>query len=141
MYGLIYPAVLGTGIVLIGVRMAHQDGFLAAITDPSFELGVTACAFFCASFDSAFYWPADSPDAAYNRRAFGLDIVEVILMFVCFHFLRLFEDPKALEAAHLMPAYLCLSADVAMQFLWRWAVGLPVAQKAGLRSIIAGTLL
>ncbi|HEX3351735.1 MAG TPA: hypothetical protein VHS34_02845 [Terriglobales bacterium] len=137
MYGLIYPAVLGTGIVLIGVRAAHQHGFLAAVTDPSVLLGVMACTFFAASFDSAFYWPADSPNAAYSRSAFWLDVGEVIVMFVCFHFLRLFEDPKALEPANLWPVYLALGLGVASQYGWRKVVGLKWEQKWALRLAIS----
>ena len=57
MYGLIYPAVLGTGITMTAVRAAHHHSVMNAVLDPSIELGIIAGLFFCASFDSAFYWP------------------------------------------------------------------------------------
>jgi hypothetical protein len=58
-------------------------------------------------------------------------------MFVCFHFLRLFEDPKALEPAKLWPVYLALGVGVASQYLWRKVVGLKWEQKWLLRLVIS----
>ncbi len=140
MYGLIYPAVLGTGIVLIGVRAAHHSSTIDALLDPSIQLGVMAGLFFCASFDSAFYWP-EGKNGHYTSWAFGVDAVEVILMFVCFHFLRLFEDPVKLVPPFLPAAYAMLTADVLLQFAWRAVVGIGWSYKWWLRSGIAAALL
>jgi hypothetical protein len=140
MYGLIYPAVLGTGIVLIGVRAAHHSSAINALLDPSIQLGVMAGLFFCASFDSAFYWP-DGKTGHYTGWAFALDFVEVILMFICFHYLRLFEDPVKLQEPFLPAAYLMLMTDVLLQFLWRKAVGLDWKYRWRLRASVAAVLL
>lgn len=140
MYGLIYPAVLGTGIVLTGVRAAHHSSAIDALLDPSIQLGVMAGLFFCASFDSAFYWPAGKT-GHYTGRAFALDFLEVILMFICFHYLRLFEDPVKLLEPFLPAAYIMLMADVLLQFFWRMAVGLDWRYRWVLRTSVAGVLL
>ena len=140
MYGLIYPAVLGTGIVLVGVRAAHHISALNVLLDPSVQLGVMAGLFFCASFDSAFYWPAGET-GKYTRWAFALDALEVALMFVCFHFLRLFEDPAKLVPPFLPVAYLTLAGDVLLQFGWRALVGLNWTYRWKLRLSIAVVLI
>jgi hypothetical protein len=141
MYGLIYPAVLGTGIVLTGVRAAHHSSTINALLDPSIQLGVMAGLFFCASFDSAFYWPAGTTINDYKKAAFGLDFVEVVLMFICFHYLRLFEDPTKLQEPCLSVAYLRLMADVLLQVLWRHVVHLGWSYRWKLRTTVAAVLL
>lgn len=138
MYGLIYPAVLGTGIVLTGVRGAHDGSLFNALTDPSIQLGFIAGLFFCASFDSAFYWPPKQK-GHYSAWAFGVDFVEVVLMFICFHYLRLFELPDK-PAPNLRLAYAMLAADVVLQYLWRWVTGLEVLYRWKLRLFIAVVL-
>jgi hypothetical protein len=122
MYGLLYPGVLGTGIVLTAVRAAHDDSVSQALLDPSIHVSVTACMFFMASFVSAFYWPPPAAHAVqphrYSGSAFTCDLVEIVLMFICFHFLGLFELPTIIEP-NLLCAYLVLAADVLLQFIWR----------------------
>ena len=145
MYGLIYPAVLGTGITMTAVRAAHHHSIANALLDPSIEVGFIAGLFFCASFDSAFYWPLGQK-GHYRKSAFGIDFLEVILMFVCFHFLRLFEDPKDLLKPDLFYAYLMLGIDVLLQFGWRKVVrtgpAIPLAVTAGHSScLICGLLM
>jgi hypothetical protein len=80
--------------------------------------------FFIASFVSAFYWPPPAAHAAqppkYFGAAFVCDLVEIVLMFICFHFLGLFELPT-IVAPNLLCAYLALAADVLLQFIWRKA--------------------
>jgi len=136
MYGLIYPAVLGTGITMTAVRAAHHHSVVNALLDPSIELGVIAGLFFCASFDSAFYWPPGQK-GHYRKSAFGIDFLEVILMFICFHYLRLFEDPRELQKPDLFHAYLMLGIDVLLQFGWRAVVGLDWLYRWWLRLSIA----
>jgi hypothetical protein len=140
MYGLIYPAVLGTGITMTGVRAAHHHSFHDAILDPTVELGIIAGCFFCASFDAVFYCPKGRT-YKYTRLAFLLDCVEVVLMFVCFHFLRLFEDPNQLQTPNLLIAYLMLAIDVVLQFGWRAFVGLEVLYLWWLRLGVAIVLI
>jgi hypothetical protein len=136
MYGLIYPAVLGTGITMTAVRAAHHHSVVNALLDPSIELGIIAGLFFCASFDSAFYWPPGQK-GHYRKSAFGIDFLEVILMFICFHYLRLFENPSELQTPNLLVAYLMLAIDVLLQFVWRKVVGLDPLYRWWLRLGIA----
>ncbi len=127
MYGLLYPGVLGTGIVLTAVRAAHDASFSNALLDPALHVAVTAAIFFMASFVSAFYWPPPIAHEAhipkYSEGAFIFDLIEIVLMFICFHYLRLFELPE-IVAPRLFPAYTALAIDVLLQFLWRRAAGI-----------------
>ena len=124
MYGLLYPGVLGTGIVLTAVRAAHDDSVSRAFLDQSVHTSVTACLFFAASFVSAYYWPPPAAHPAqppkYSGGAFACDLLEIVLMFICFHFLGLFELPT-IVAPNLLWACLALAADVLLQFIWRKA--------------------
>jgi uncharacterized membrane protein YwaF len=62
-------------------------------------------------------------------------------MFICFHFLGLFELPE-IVAPRLFPAYSVLAVDVLLQFLWRWAAGIKDWQKLWpLRCAVALILL
>jgi len=127
MYGLLYPGVLGTGIVLTGVRAAHDLSLSHALLDPAIHVAVTATVFFMASFVSAFYWPPPSAHAAhipgYSKGAFVFDLAEIVLMFICFQCVGLFELPE-IVAPRLLPAYTALAIDVLLQLPWRWAAGI-----------------
>ena len=57
MYGLIYPAVLGTGLVLSGQRMTKEASVVAALIDPALWVAAAAGLFFAASFASVFEKP------------------------------------------------------------------------------------
>lgn len=112
MYGLYYPGVLGTGIVVTLQRApAHSSPIFVALT---------AGAFFSLSFASAL-----GREDEYNVSAFLLDVIEVLGMFLCFAFLNFIEAP-ALVHPSLFGAYVVLIGIVPLQLLWRRAMGLTV---------------
>jgi hypothetical protein len=145
MYGLLYPGVLGAGIVLTAVRAAHDDSASKALLDPAIHVAVTSAIFFMASFVSAFYWPTTTPHALhlprYSVGAFACDVAEIVLMFICFHYLGLFELPTIVVPS-LFPAYTALAVDVLLQFAWRKAAHIEDWNKLwGLRCLIAAVML
>ena len=115
MYGLLYPAVLGTGLVAIATRISTHISAAHSGIDNSVVLGSLFLVFFCASFVAA-------DDGTYCCKAFLLDVVEVILMFLCFYYLGLFEEdnPKPWMAG----AYATFMVLQPLQLLWREVVGL-----------------
>jgi hypothetical protein len=141
MYGLYYPGVLGTGVVLTALRASPQASFHDVLWDPSIELATVAGLFYSASFVSGFHWPA-GVKARYSILAFFLDCVEVVLMFLCFYYLRLFDPPTLpLPEPRLRAAYIVLALDVLLQFAWRCAAGLEPWVKWWLRLIVAAILV
>lgn len=117
MYGLHYPAVLGTGIVVSLMRVGSNT-----IHAPAASVAVIAWAFFCLSFLSAIGF-----EKQYGVLAFILDLLELIGMFFCLNYLRLL-DPSSTDPPLVPVACWILFLVVALQFLWRWAVGLkPIA--------------
>jgi len=117
MYGLHYPAILGTGIVVALMRVGSKT-----IHAPVASLAVIAWAFFCLSFLSAIGF-----EKQYGKCAFLLDLLELIGMFACLNYLRLL-DPTTTDPPSLPVACWILFIVVALQFLWRAAVGLkPIA--------------
>jgi hypothetical protein len=128
MYGLYYPAVLGTGVV-VALQHAPQS-----IHSPALSVAVTAGAFFSLSFASAMGFEKE-----YRPIAFLLDVVEVMGMFACFVFLNLIELPDVKSSVTL--AYLVLFAVVAFQVAWRKAMGLQVDAYLDLKLILGLLLL
>jgi hypothetical protein len=107
MYGLYYPAVLGTGVVV-----AVQHAAAHAIRGPAIAVALTSGAFFSLSFASAAGF-----ENRYDLGAFVLDILEVIGMFSCFVFLNLIDPPPGVKPS-VTAAYLCLIPVVASQVAW-----------------------
>lgn len=126
MYGLVYPAVLGTGMVLTAERITGDGSFSLAFFDPSVQLSIAASLVFAASFVSAFHLQSDVAgkveNLSYNIVALLLDFLEVALMFLCFHFLKLFQAP-ANPWPNAGMAYLMMVADIPLQYVWELAVG------------------
>ena len=114
MYGLYYPAVLGTAIVV-----ALQHTAASSIHGPALAVATTAGAFFSLSFASAMGFEKE-----YGFGAFVLDAMEVFGMFACFAFLELVEFPQSGHLpAWVVPsarvAYLILLGVVLFQLWWR----------------------
>ena len=81
MYGLLYPAILGTAIVL---TLQHFDQ--REITATELSVAITAWVFFGVSFASAF-----KKEDEYHILPFVLDTWELFEMLVCFLFLNIAE--------------------------------------------------
>lgn len=134
MYGLIYPAVLGTGLVLAGQRSTKEPSVVAAVTDPALWVAAAAGLFFCVSFASVFEEPQKPVKEGewYGWWPFLIDSVEVVLMFACFYFLGLFEVPNV-PPPELHWAYGLLIAEIWWQCLWRKSVGLDPLRLWGMK--------
>jgi len=130
MYGLYYPAVLGTGVVVALQRVSAHT-----IHDPAISVAVTAGTFFSVSFASAMGFENE-----YGPGAFLLDAAEVFGMFACFVFLNLI-DPPAWITPSVRVAYLILFAVVAFQVAWRKAIGLQGDAYLDLKLILGLLLL
>lgn len=139
-YGLIYPGVLGTGMVLTAYRATGDGTVSAALLDPSIQVAVAAACIFAASFVAAFQPIKKDKPIEYGILAFGIDLVEVVLMFWAFYYLRLFKAPDII-APNLPFAYSLLAADVLMQFGWRASVGLPAENDRALRILATASLV
>lgn len=123
MYELLYPGVLGSGIVLGIVRATHFDSLAQMAVDPSLWIDLCACLFYTVSFVSSD-GPENKKDLvfAYGWQAFFVDVLESGLMFFCFNRLRLFDEPSDYIWHHpaVTCAYSLLALDViAVQPLWR----------------------
>ncbi|MEO6807229.1 MAG: hypothetical protein ABI286_11545 [Edaphobacter sp.] len=118
MYGLYYPAVLGTAIV---VTLQHAAA--SSIKGPALAIATTAGAFFSLSFASAM-----GLEKEYRFGAFALDFAEVLGMFVCFAFLELVEFPAGHHPVWIVwspgAAYGILLGVVLFQLWWRKVMGL-----------------
>lgn len=134
MYGLIYPAVLGTGLVLSGQRATKEPSVVAAVTDPALWVAAAAGLFFAASFASVFEKPQETDEKGewYGWLPFFIDSVEVVLMFACFYFLGLFEVPSVPPPV-LYWAYGLLIAEIWWQCLWRKSVRLKPMRLWGMK--------
>lgn len=111
-YGLVYPAVLGTGIVVLGHALLPLSSVGAAFRAPAIWLGIVYLFVFSASF------VAGEMTKTYGRKAWGLDLLEVILIFVGFYLLGLL-DPHAVSAEHIGGAYWVLMLANGVELGWR----------------------
>lgn len=124
MYGLIYPAVLGTAVVLSVLR-AIKEPLQGRLHDAALYIAIAAICFYMLSFTSQSEKKEDGTCIAYQWPAFLVDLLEVVLMFLCFYFIGMLDDK--ITDPYLSPAYLFLLVDViAVQPLWRLAAGVKV---------------
>ena len=122
MYGLIYPAVLGTGLVLAVLRVTKEPTGYARFHDSALYVAFASGLFYTFSFTSQSEKQPGGSVIAYRLPAFLLDFSEVILMFLCFYYLGLLDD-RVIDP-RLSPAYGFLLFDVVViQPLWRLVAG------------------
>jgi phosphate/sulfate permease len=138
MYGLIYPAVLGTGLVLFVLRVTKESA--SWLTNPILYLAVAATLFYILSFTALSEKSEDSDKLSYDLLPFCLDWIEVGLMFGCFKALGLLDEQSE-QGPNLLLAYVCLLADViVLQIVWRLAAGVPAW--VGIKArVVAASLL
>ena len=130
MYGLFYPAVLGTAIV---VTLQHVSAQLKL--DSVTWVAITAGTFFSLSFASA-----QGLEKRYGLPAFVLDVAEVLGMSAIFVLLKLIEPPSVAAPA-LDAAYGVLIMIVLMQLLWRTAMGMKWNTFADLKVALLSLLI
>ena len=115
MQGLYYPAVLGTGLVLLISRITTRPSLSNIAGDISIYFGILILIYFSASFlvnDSTLV-------LLYGPAAFLLDVIEIVLIFLMFYFLGF--DPSNPGKPDLRNFYLSLAFIPALQELWNWA--------------------
>lgn len=90
MQALYYPAVLGTGLVLFLNKIATSGGLVDVLGDPTAYFGLQMLAYFRLSYIMA----EGIPDRVYSGWPFAVDLIEIVLVFLCFSFLGLLEPTK-----------------------------------------------
>jgi hypothetical protein len=136
MYGLIYPAVLGTGLVLFVSHVAKEP-LSSWLHDPVRYPAIAAGFFYILSF-TALSSGEKEEAASYQWLPFAVDWIEVALMFACFYFLGLIDERATIRLA---PAYGCLTVDVILvQPVWRLVAGAQVWTAFKARVTVAALL-
>jgi hypothetical protein len=133
MYGLYYPAVAGTGLVLVMLRGTYHSDWHARIADPAIQLGILFLLLFSASFMN---W---CEPKLYGAMAFIFDTIEVGLMFGGLFFLHLFDT--SLVAPNASAAYVIFAVAISLQCFWRFFVGFRWHRLWGLRLLAVGALI
>lgn len=115
---LVYPAVLGSLIVLIFLRISY-NGF-QAFSQAGTLIGICVALFFCAGFVNSKLTPRYGPALA------ALDIFSVCVVFVCFYFLNFNEFEASMisdTAVRYDVVYFTIFLIACLPSLRRYAVG------------------
>ncbi|MFZ1014178.1 MAG: hypothetical protein WAN28_12620 [Terracidiphilus sp.] len=129
-YGLYYPAVLGTGLVVALQRISAHS-----IHGAQISVALVAGIFFSLSFASAIGF-----EEKYTLFALLFDVVEVILMFLCLDCLSLIDISVPLPKS-IAFAYGILLLLVGSQLAWRASVKLKVKAFLDLKLIFIALLV
>lgn len=113
MKNLFYPAVLGTGFIVLLNRIFIRQGINACFKDITTYFGVIIMVAFCFLYMETFLL-----QSVYRILTFFLDLVEIILFFLLFHFLGFFDY----KATSLKIFYLLLSVSPIITQLWNVSV-------------------
>lgn len=114
MQGLYYPAVTGTGLVLVLFRVTMHDSLQGAFRDYALIYGVLLVLWFSLSFVSIGIYPEEE----YSLFEFVLDLLEVGLTFGMFYFLGLFST-DVIHDPNLRGMYGLIALATVVQALWR----------------------
>jgi hypothetical protein len=145
MYGLVYPAVLGTGLVLFATHVARviqksHTTMTSVLQDLSVYPAIAAGFFYVLSFTALSKSAEEKERPSYQWLPFLVDWIEVLLMFSCFYFLRLIDETQQGRPNPFL-AYGCLLVDViVVQPVWRLFAGVNVRTAIGSR-VVVGALL
>lgn len=114
MQGLYYPAVTGTGLVLVLYRGTRHETLPSALADFALIYGILFVVWFSLSFTKI----SMIPDRNYTLFEFSLDLVEVALTFGMFYYIGLFSMDQILTP-RLDGMYGLLVLLTIAQALWR----------------------
>jgi hypothetical protein len=117
MQGLYYPAVLGTGLVLLINKFTVYKSFSDALADISIYFGLLILIYFSGSFLII----QTISQSNYGSLAFLSDIIEIIFIFFLFNFLGFF-DPSNPIKIDFRWFYLLLAASAVLSQVWNYAV-------------------
>jgi hypothetical protein len=118
MHALYYPAVLGTGFVLILNKISVQRQLWVSLKDVTNYFGMLLIGFF-----SIAYLVNDSiTEDSYTSKLFFLDVAQVVLMFLGFLYLGFLQPDKPNQIS-LSGFYFTLSISPWLQQLWNIALG------------------
>lgn len=118
MLGLIYPAVVGTGFVLVILRFTkilETDGWYAAVTNVPIWYGIVLTVLFCSNF--TIMEDVDRR-GKYRLGRFTIDLLVSVLMMSAFIALQLPETAPHPDAPIMWIVYLIMAALMALDNLW-----------------------
>lgn len=114
MQGLYYPAITGTGVVLVMYRATMHKTLVEFLTDYALGYGILFVLFFSASFVAI----SIVRDHDYLLWEFFLDVLEVVCVFYVFYCLGLFDTSK-IAPPNFKGVYAALAVLAVFQALWR----------------------
>jgi len=117
MQSLYYPAVLGTGVVLLINKFTVHKSFVDTATDISIYFGILLVVYFSVSF---LISNSVSP-RNYGTVAFLSDFTEIVILFFAFYFLGFF-DPTNPSKTDFRWFYLVVAGIPVLQQIWNYAV-------------------
>lgn len=114
MQGLYYPAITGTGVVLVMYRATMHETLVEFVTDYALGYGILFVLFFSASFVAI----SIVRDRDYLLWEFFLDVLEVVCVFYAFYYLGLF-DTSRIVPPNFKGVYASIAVLAIFQALWR----------------------
>lgn len=117
MQGLYYPAVTGSGIVLVLYRVTMHNSPESMMRDFSLGYGSLALLLFSANFLAI----CRVPPLEYSPHRFVIDVLEICAAFAAFYFLGLFDTTR-ITTPDLRLVYLCMTVLGLLSI--GWTVGL-----------------
>jgi hypothetical protein len=119
MDGLIYPAVIGAGLVVLGLRVADSLRHVPDKPPDEAILGRVALGMMLLYLYGISYVAfKDVEENGYGWRPFLADIGEALIMFVCFLMLSLLENGKPEEVLYPVIAGLLAIDILVLQPIW-----------------------
>jgi len=133
---LYYPAVLGTGFVLLLNKLVIQPAASVVVADVTNHFAVLLILFFSIAYLVNDSVPVDS----YGVLPFVLDLAEIAMVFLCFFYLG-FMQPDKPDAVNLSRFYFALAIVPCLQQCWNVAVGLTDRRRVLLSGAVLAFLL
>ena len=112
MSSLYYPAVLGTGLVILIYRIVKHENLICAISDIALYYSALALIFFSVCFLAV----SETKVNEYRPLLFLFDVIEVVSIFLIYYFLGLFASD--MPTPNLRAVYIVLAVLLPIQWIW-----------------------